>query len=598
MPAPLPTNRREQVMTALAAGLSTNAVARLLSVSRQTVWRYQRAAAQQGQRVPQPQPMGGRRWSRLQRADLEALSALAVAEPKRTLGELRELTGLPVSLATIDRALHKTGLRKQRARFVDLRTQTEPLIVLERHAFRRAQCHEPKLAAEHLLFMDETTLHLHEQARTAWGLAGAAPPVLFKPKGRAPSTSLFLALGVASDGALLLHFELHPPARAFAAVSATIEASELATPGRGVRVALDASRATVAQLRRVLQQHNVKWTGSRAELLARVRHLESTGPLGLPRAGRVDVGGRREPMRATVREVARFWEAFVAAYAHDDPLQHKTVVWDNAPTHSPVRVQNDAQVSLFHRLFREWGLRGCVFLPPRSPNFQPVELAFAFVKHWVRHEAPPDGYTQAGLEVSIRNALGRISPTMVRNWVTGCGYQFRATESNACAPQQRVPKARHSAPSMRRWADVHGTPRPGTFTEAAAAAAGLADITARALPPQSTGAPSAPTTRRRWPGFPGDEPPAGTTETQPTSFADFLVDGKERFEPERIVSERRAVDGSVEYRIRWKGYAPEQDTWEPSEHLLGGRKQLLRDWTRRQRGGRSLTAALSGASLP
>ena len=49
------------------------------------------------------------------------------------------------------------------------------------------------------------------------------------------------------------------------------------------------------------------------------------------------------------------------------------------------------------------------------------------------------------------------------------------------------------------------------------------------------------------------------------------------FEPERIVAERRAADGTVEYRIRWAGYAPAEDTWEPAAHLLGGSRELLRE---------------------
>ena len=108
----------------------------------------------------------------------------------------------------------------------------------------------------------------------------------------------------------------------------------------------DVGHATVLQLRAALRAHKVQWTGARAELVARVRQLVASGPLGLPRAGRVDVGGRREPQRSTVRDVAGYWESFAA-------LRTKTVVWDNAPTHSAVRVQNHTQISLFHRLFRE-----------------------------------------------------------------------------------------------------------------------------------------------------------------------------------------------------------------------------------------------------
>ena len=103
-------------------------------------------------------------------------------------------------------------------------------------------------------------------------------------------------------------------------------------------------------------------------------------------------------------------------------------MWDNASTHSAVQVNNARQISIFHRLFREWGLRGCFFLPPRSPPFQPVEAAFAFVKHWVRQGAPDDGYTQASLEAAIEAALSRVTAVMVRRWIRGCGYSVQGED--------------------------------------------------------------------------------------------------------------------------------------------------------------------------
>ena len=69
-----------------------------------------------------------------------------------------------------------------------------------------------------------------------------------------------------------------------------------------------------------------------------------------------------------------------------------------------------------------------------------------------------------------------------------------------------------------------------------------------------------------------------------------LVDQRDVFEPERIVGERRVADGTLQYRIRWKGYPPSQDTWEPLEHLQAGRRGLLRDWEKR----RGHTVALQG----
>jgi len=45
-----------------------------------------------------------------------------------------------------------------------------------------------------------------------------------------------------------------------------------------------------------------------------------------------------------------------------------------------------------------------------------------------------------------------------------------------------------------------------------------------------------------------------------------VLDGDEEFEVERILGHRRHRRG-VEYLVRWKGYGPEEDSWEPEAHL-------------------------------
>lgn len=575
-------------MQALAAGHAASDIAEWLQVSRQTVWRYAQAAVEQDRAVPVPRPMGGYRWSKLQRDNVVSLAAWALEQPKRTLEQLRAHaadSGLEISTSSVARALHKTGLQKRRARFVDARTQTRPLIAAERVAFRQAQRTNPAFAAERLLFYDETLLYLNEQARMAWGAEGPAAPVLHRPKGRSASTGLLLTLGLTADGSLLLHYQLQAPVRPFATLAATFQASELAAPGQSVALACNADTASVANLRGVLRAHGVRHTDltSRAAVLARVKQLEATGVLGLPRAGRGDVGGSRQPVRNTVRDVAAYFESelvpWLAAQHAGDNVAQRTLVWDNASTHSPVQVRTTAQISLFHRLFREWGFRGCVFLPPRSPSFQPVEACFAFVKHWVRQWAPDDGYTQVGLEAAIETALSRVTAVMVRRWIRGCGYRVQGVDAEQArdSDNEGAPEAHPSrAPLSPRWADAHGT------LCAHESKPGLVDVRARPLPRASRPAPTLPLEARRWPGFPG-QPPKDATETQPAAYVNAVIDERELFEPERIVGERRASDGSVQYRIRWKGYDPAQDTWEPVGHLRAGRRELLRDWAKRQR---------------
>jgi hypothetical protein len=36
---------------------------------------------------------------------------------------------------------------------------------------------------------------------------------------------------------------------------------------------------------------------------------------------------------------------------------------------------------------------------------------------------------------------------------------------------------------------------------------------------------------------------------------------------ERITGMKKLNDGTLRYKVRWYGYGPEDDTWEPSAHL-------------------------------
>ena len=512
----------------LDEGCSVAHIATSLRISRMSVYRLQRAAEEQGRSVPEPKACGGQRKAKLSAVQQAAVVQRALQHPKETLQELKEHCVPPsaaVSRSTMWRALHKAGVRHKKATFFDSKTQTDAGIVYERKAFRTAQQTDPALAADQLIFFDETLVRLNEQQARGWA-QGPNPARLPRPKGQGMTTVVFLAIGRGG----IFHYRLYPPARPFQPVAPRFQACELKEPGRGIDVGLTAAQiqreATADQLRGILQQQHVKVSDaqgrrlSKADLQATVLQLKRTGRLGLLRAtkrGRQDQGGAKRAFRATTRDIVQYWVESFMPWAEEhkvNDLPRRTVVWDNASTHSSVRTTQTQRISVFHRWFREWGLRGAVFTPPRSPAFNPAELVFAYIKRWVRKWAPDAGYTQEELEAAIHRAMAKVTPTMIENWISGCGYKVN----------------------------------PLLLPSAAACEQGF-----------------------RWAGY--GPKPVGVDETEPE--VGFVRD--DVYAAEAIVDERQR-SGHREFRLRWKGYGPESDTWEPESHLIVGATQLLYAW--------------------
>jgi transposase len=61
------------------------------------------------------------------------------------------------------------------------------------------------------------------------------------------------------------------------------------------------------------------------------------------------------------------------------------------------------------------------FLPPYSPDFNPIEKMWSKIKEWLRSTK---ARTQESLWAAIAAALGKITPTDAMNWFASCGYSF------------------------------------------------------------------------------------------------------------------------------------------------------------------------------
>ena len=115
---------------------------------------------------------------------------------------------------------------------------------------------------------------------------------------------------------------------------------------------------------------------------------------------------------AVTRQGGTTKEAFLA-YLREDLVPTleagQVVLLDNLGAHRAREVR---------ALVEATGAR-LVYLPPYSPDLNPIELAFAKVKAGLRRAG---ARTRAALETAIDDALAAVTPADIRGFYAHCGY--------------------------------------------------------------------------------------------------------------------------------------------------------------------------------
>ena len=101
-------------------------------------------------------------------------------------------------------------------------------------------------------------------------------------------------------------------------------------------------------------------------------------------------------------------EAFAQDVLAPKLRKDDVVVWDNLPAHKLQRVTNLIEA------------RGAavVFLPPYSPDLNPIEMLWSKLKAIIRKYAPR---TPRAFERAVRKAMEAISTQDLRNWFKHSG---------------------------------------------------------------------------------------------------------------------------------------------------------------------------------
>jgi transposase len=126
-------------------------------------------------------------------------------------------------------------------------------------------------------------------------------------------------------------------------------------------------------------------------------------------------GGMGPSMAVEGATTARVFETYVEHFLSPVLKPGQLVVMDNLGAHRPKRIRELIEA------------RGCelVYLPPYSPDLNPIEEAFSKLKHILRKIG---ARTKEALVEAMGRALGAVSAQDVRAFFIHCGYRTPAQQ--------------------------------------------------------------------------------------------------------------------------------------------------------------------------
>ena len=86
------------------------------------------------------------------------------------------------------------------------------------------------------------------------------------------------------------------------------------------------------------------------------------------------------------------------------------VILDNLPAHKPIAIREAIEATG----------ASVLFLPPYSPDFNPIEMAFSKIKALLKKAAARSVHA---LWDSIRDAIDAVTPKDARSFFNACGYE-------------------------------------------------------------------------------------------------------------------------------------------------------------------------------
>ncbi len=206
----------------------------------------------------------------------------------------------------------------------------------------------------------------------------------------------------------------------------------MALPSKKTLLASETDRADIAHARRVWQEHRQPWMKKRPERLVFIDETGTTTKMTRLR------GRARRGERLKMKAPFGHWgtQTFIAALRHDGltapwvidaPMNRRTfetyVETQLAPTLKPgdmvildnLSSHKSEKANAILKARGAWFL----FLPPYSPDLNPIEMAFAKLK---AHLRKAKARTIDALWKAVGNICNLYSPHECRNYLKHAGY--------------------------------------------------------------------------------------------------------------------------------------------------------------------------------
>jgi transposase len=125
--------------------------------------------------------------------------------------------------------------------------------------------------------------------------------------------------------------------------------------------------------------------------------------------GALRLSGVTAPMMLDGAMTGAVFLAYVEQFLAQPLTQGDIVIMDNLPAHKLVSIREAIEKTGAH----------LVFLPPYSPDFNPIEMAFSKIKALLKKIG---ARTVEDLRVAVKTAITSISSTEAKNYFIAAGY--------------------------------------------------------------------------------------------------------------------------------------------------------------------------------